>query len=157
MRTYSPRPNEVASAWWLVDAQDVVLGRLATQVAHVLRGKHKPTFAPHVDVGDHVVIVNAAGVKLTGAKAVQSLRHRHSGYPGGLRSISFGRLLEESPEKLVEQAVKGMPAVQLGEPHPDPQAQGVRRARPSPRCPVTAAAASAVRGAAEDRLRRPSR
>jgi large subunit ribosomal protein L13 len=108
MRTYSPRPNEVESAWWVVDAQDVVLGRLATQVAHVLRGKHKPTFAPHVDVGDHVVIVNAGGVKLTGAKAVQSLRHRHSGYPGGLRSISFGRLLEESPEKLVEQAVRGM-------------------------------------------------
>lgn len=108
MRTYSPRPNEVASAWWLVDAQDVILGRLATQVAHVLRGKHKPTFAPHVDVGDHVVIVNAGGVKLTGAKAAQSLRHRHSGYPGGLRSVSFGRLLEESPEKLVEQAVKGM-------------------------------------------------
>jgi large subunit ribosomal protein L13 len=108
MRTFSPRPSDIDRRWFLVDAQDVVLGRLATQVAHVLRGKHKPTFAPHMDMGDHVIVVNAAGVKLTGAKDVQSLSYRHSGYPGGLKSISFGRLLEQKPERLVEQAVRGM-------------------------------------------------
>lgn len=108
MRTYSPRPNDVARTWFVVDAQNLVLGRLATQVAHVLRGKHKSQFAPHVDVGDFVVVVNAAGVKLTGSKATQSLSHRHSGYPGSLKSITFGRLLEEKPERLVEQAVRGM-------------------------------------------------
>lgn len=108
MRTYSPRPTDVSRTWYLVDAQDVILGRLATQVATVLRGKHKPQFAPHIDVGDHVIVVNAAGVQLTGAKGAQSLSHRHSGYPGGLKSISFGRLLRERPERLVEQAVRGM-------------------------------------------------
>ncbi len=108
MRTFSPRPTDIDPIWYVVDAQNVILGRLATQVAHVLRGKHKPTFAPHMDMGDFVVVVNAAGVKLTGSKDVQSLSYRHSGYPGGLRSISFGRLLEEKPERLVEQAVRGM-------------------------------------------------
>jgi large subunit ribosomal protein L13 len=108
MRTYSPRPSDIQRTWFVVDAQDVVLGRLATQVAHVLRGKHKPTFAPHVDTGDFVIVVNAAGVKMTGSKDVQSLSYRHSGYPGGLKSISFGRLLEERPERLVEQSVRGM-------------------------------------------------
>jgi large subunit ribosomal protein L13 len=108
MRTFSPRPTDVDRVWYVVDAQDVVLGRLATQVAHVLRGKHKPTFAPHMDMGDHVIVVNAAGIKLTGSKHTQSLAYRHSGYPGGLKSISFGRLLEEKPERLVEQAVRGM-------------------------------------------------
>ncbi len=108
MRTFSPRPTDIDPVWYVVDAQNVILGRLATQVAHVLRGKHKPTFAPHMDMGDFVIVVNAAGVKLTGSKDVQSLSYRHSGYPGGLRSISFGRLLEEKPERLVEQAVRGM-------------------------------------------------
>ncbi|MDP9405737.1 MAG: 50S ribosomal protein L13 [Actinomycetota bacterium] len=108
MRTFSPRPADIDRRWFVVDATDVVLGRLATRVAHVLRGKHKPTFAPHMDMGDHVIVVNAAKVRLTGAKAVQSLSRRHSGYPGGLRSISFGQLLETRPERLVEQAVRGM-------------------------------------------------
>jgi large subunit ribosomal protein L13 len=108
MRTYSPRPADIHRKWYVVDAEDMVLGRLATRVAHVLRGKHKPTFAPHMDVGDHVVVVNAARVRLTGAKGDQSLSRRHSGYPGGLKSISFGRLLETRPEPLVEQAVRGM-------------------------------------------------
>lgn len=108
MRTYSPRPTDVDRVWYVVDAQNVVLGRLATQIATVLRGKHKPMFAPHIDVGDFVIVVNAAGVQLTGAKGAQSLSHRHSGYPGGLKSISFGRLLEEKPERLVEQSVRGM-------------------------------------------------
>jgi large subunit ribosomal protein L13 len=108
MRTYSPRPRDVDQAWFVVDAQDVVLGRLATQVAHVLRGKHKPIFAPHLDVGDHVIVVNAAKVRLTGTKAEQKVAYRHSGYPGGLKSVPWMRLLQERPTKLVEDAVKGM-------------------------------------------------
>jgi large subunit ribosomal protein L13 len=108
MRTYSPRPADVQPAWYVVDAQDMILGRLSTRVAHVLRGKHKPTFAPHVDMGDYVIVVNAAGVKLTGNKAQQSLAHRHSGFPGGLKSVPFARLLAETPEKLVERSIRGM-------------------------------------------------
>jgi large subunit ribosomal protein L13 len=108
MRTYSPRPADIESKWYVVDAQDLILGRLATRVAHVLRGKHKPIFAPHVDVGDHVIVVNAAGVRLSGAKGEQSMAHRHSGYPGGLKSVPFARLLAERPEDLVERAVRGM-------------------------------------------------
>jgi large subunit ribosomal protein L13 len=108
MRTYSPRLADIERAWFVVDAQDMILGRLATQVAHVLRGKHKPIFAPHLDTGDHVIVVNAAGVRLTGNKASQSLARRHSGYPGGLRSVPFARLLAETPERLVERAVRGM-------------------------------------------------
>ncbi|HVM14046.1 MAG TPA: 50S ribosomal protein L13 [Egibacteraceae bacterium] len=108
MRTFSPRPADIDHRWYVVDAQDMVLGRLASRVAHILRGKHKPTFAPHVDVGDFVVVVNAAGVRLTGNKGAQSLAHRHSGYPGSLKSVPFARLLEERPEQLVERAVKGM-------------------------------------------------
>ena len=108
MRTFSPRPSDIDAAWYVVDAQDLVLGRLATRVAHVLRGKHKPIFAPHVDVGDHVIVVNAAGIRLTGAKGDQKLAHRHSGFPGGLKSVPFARMLAETPEKLVERAVRGM-------------------------------------------------
>lgn len=108
MRTFSPRPADIDHRWYVVDAQDLILGRLATRVAHILRGKHKPTFAPHVDVGDFVIVVNAAGVRLTGNKGSQSLAHRHSGYPGSLKSVPFARLLEERPEQLVERAVRGM-------------------------------------------------
>ena len=108
MRTYSPRPADISRQWHVVDATDMVLGRLATRVAHVLRGKHKPMFAPHMDTGDHVIVVNAAKVRLSGAKGQQSMSYRHSGYPGGLKSISFGALLETNPERLVEQAVRGM-------------------------------------------------
>jgi large subunit ribosomal protein L13 len=108
MRTYSPRPADIESKWYVVDAQDLILGRLATRVAHVLRGKHKPIFAPHVDVGDHVIVVNAAGIRLSGAKGEQSMAHRHSGYPGGLKSVPFARLLAERPEDLIERAVRGM-------------------------------------------------
>ncbi len=108
MRTFSPRPSDVDRSWYVVDAADMVLGRLATRVAHVLRGKHKPTFAPHIDMGDHVIVVNASKVRLTGAKGQQSLSYRHSGYPGGLKSVSFGKLLAQKPERLVEQAVRGM-------------------------------------------------
>ena len=108
MRTYSPRPTDIDRRWFVVDADGEVLGRLATRIAHVLRGKHKPIYAPHADVGDFVIVVNAAGIVLTGSKGEQSLAHRHSGYPGGLKSVPFARLLEERPEALVEKAVKGM-------------------------------------------------
>lgn len=108
MRTYSPRPTDIERAWYVVDAQDEVLGRLATRIAHVLRGKHKPMYAPHMDVGDHVVVINAGGVQLTGSKGTQSLAYRHSGFPGGLKSVPFARLLDETPERLVERAVRGM-------------------------------------------------
>jgi large subunit ribosomal protein L13 len=108
MRTYSPRPTDIERVWYVIDAKDVVLGRLATRVAHVLRGKHNPMFAPHMDTGDHVIVVNAAGVRLTGSKGEQSLARRHSGYPGGLKSVPFARLLAETPERLVERAVRGM-------------------------------------------------
>ncbi len=108
MRTYSPRPTDIERTWYVVDAEGAVLGRLASRVAHVLRGKHKPTYAPHVDVGDHVIVINAAGVRLTGSKGSQSLAYRHSGFPGGLKSVPFARLLAESPDRLVERAVRGM-------------------------------------------------
>ena len=115
MPTYSPKPGEVARAWHVIDAEDVVLGRLATQVATLLRGKHKPTFAPHVDTGDFVVIVNAEKVVLTGNKRDQAFAYRHSGYPGGLRKKSFGELLDSRPDRLLEKVVKGMlPKNKLG-------------------------------------------
>jgi len=115
VRTYSPKPGEVTRTWHVIDAEDVVLGRLATQVATLLRGKHKPTFAPHVDTGDFVIIVNAGKVVLTGNKRDQKFAYRHSGYPGGLRKRSFGELLETRPDRLLEKVVKGMlPKNKLG-------------------------------------------
>jgi large subunit ribosomal protein L13 len=105
----------VARTWHVIDAEDVVLGRLASNVATLLRGKHKPTFAPHVDTGDFVVIVNADKVVLTGNKRDQAFAYRHSGYPGGLRKQSFGELLDTRPERLLEKVVKGMlPKNKLG-------------------------------------------
>jgi len=115
VRTYSPKPGEVARTWHVIDAEDVVLGRLASHAATLLRGKHKPTFAPHVDTGDFVIVVNAAKVALTGNKREQSFAYRHSGYPGGLRKQSFGELLDTRPERLLEKVVKGMlPKNKLG-------------------------------------------
>ena len=108
MRTYSPKPGEVTRTWHVIDAQDVVLGRLATQAATLLRGKHKPTYAPHVDTGDFVVIINADKVALTGSKRDQEFQYRHSGFPGGLRKQSFGEVLDTRPDRLVEKAIKGM-------------------------------------------------
>ena len=108
MRTYSPRSSDVQRQWHVIDATDVVLGRLASQAAVLLRGKHKPIYAPHVDTGDFVVVVNAAKVALTGNKRQQKLAYRHSGYPGGLRAVPYGELLAKSPAKTVEKAVKGM-------------------------------------------------
>ncbi len=108
MRTYTPKPGDVQRQWHVIDASDVVLGRLATQVAALLRGKHKPTYAPHVDTGDFVVVINASKVALTGNKREQKLAYRHSGYPGGLRSIPFGQLIDRDPRKAIEKSVKGM-------------------------------------------------
>ncbi|ANC31157.1 50S ribosomal protein L13 [Isoptericola dokdonensis] len=108
MRTYTPKPGDVQATWHVVDATDVVLGRLASQVATLLRGKHKPTFAPHVDGGDFVIVINADKVALSGNKRETKLAYRHSGYPGGLRSVSYGELLDNNPERAVEKAVRGM-------------------------------------------------
>ena len=115
MPTYSPKPGDVTRAWHVIDAEDVVLGRLATEVATLLRGKQKPTYAPHVDTGDFVIIVNAEKVALTGNKREQKFAYRHSGYPGGLRKRSFGEMLDTKPERLLEKVVKGMlPKNKLG-------------------------------------------
>lgn len=108
MRTYSPKPGEVTREWHVIDATDVVLGRLASHIATLLRGKHKPIYAPHIDTGDFVIVVNADKVVLTGSKMQQKMDHRHSGYPGGLRSTSYERLLVENPRRVIEKAVKGM-------------------------------------------------
>lgn len=108
MRTYTPKPGDVQRDWYVVDATDVVLGRLASQVATLLRGKHKPTFAPHVDGGDFVVVINADKVALSGNKRTSKMAYRHSGYPGGLRAVAYGELLEKNPERAVEKAVRGM-------------------------------------------------
>ena len=108
MRTYSPKASELSHEWFVVDATDVVLGRLASQVATLLRGKHKPTFAAHMDNGDFVIIVNADKVALTGSKLTQKMAYRHSGYPGGLTATSYAELLEKNPERAIEKAIRGM-------------------------------------------------
>jgi large subunit ribosomal protein L13 len=108
VRTYSPKPSEVQRAWHVVDADGLVLGRLATEVARVLRGKHKPIFAPHLDTGDFVIVVNAAKVVMTAGKAEKKISYRHSGYPGGLRERRYSDLLATKPEEVVRRAVKGM-------------------------------------------------
>jgi large subunit ribosomal protein L13 len=107
-RTFSPKPADVQRDWLVIDATDVVLGRLASHAAALLRGKHKPTFAPHMDMGDHVIIVNAEKVALTGSKLTQKMAYRHSGYPGGLTATSYADLLEKNPVRAVEKAIRGM-------------------------------------------------
>ena len=115
MRTYSPKPGDIQRDWHVIDATDVVLGRLAVTTANLLRGKHKPIFAPHVDTGDFVVIVNAEKVALSGDKATKKLTYRHSGYPGGLSATPYGQLLEKDARKAIEKAVWGMlPKNKLG-------------------------------------------
>ena len=115
MRTYTPKLADITRAWHLVDAEDLVLGRLATEVASRLRGKHKTIFAPHMDTGDHVIVINAAKVVLTGNKADLKLAYRHSGYPGGLTSKSYGQLMDTNPEEVVTMAIRGMlPKNRLG-------------------------------------------
>ena len=107
-RTFSPTPADIRRNWVVIDAADVVLGRLATHAATLLRGKHKPTFSPHMDMGDYVVIINADKVVLTGNKAAQKMEYRHSGYPGGLTATSYTEVLEKNPVRAVERAVRGM-------------------------------------------------
>lgn len=107
-RTYSPKAGEVQRSWVVIDATDVVLGRLASHAATLLRGKHKPTFANHIDSGDFVIIVNAEKVALTGQKLQKKMAYRHSGYPGGLKSVTYAELLEKNPVRAVEKAIRGM-------------------------------------------------
>ncbi len=115
MRTFSPKPADIQREWHVIDATDVVLGRLAVQTATLLRGKHKPTFAPHMDMGDFVIIVNANKVALSGNKRAAKMAYRHSGYPGGLSAVAFGELLEKDPRRAIEKAVWGMlPKNRLG-------------------------------------------
>ncbi|HJN96113.1 MAG TPA: 50S ribosomal protein L13 [Gammaproteobacteria bacterium] len=115
MKTYSAKPHEVAQNWLLVDAEGQTLGRMATAIATRLRGKHKAEYTPHVDTGDFVVVINADKVRVTGNKTTDKMYHAHSGFPGGLKSISFENLLERAPETVVKLAVKGMlPRTPLG-------------------------------------------
>ena len=107
-KTYSPSAKDIERQWYVVDADGKVLGRLASQIAHVLRGKHKPVFAPHLDMGDHVIVVNAKTVRVTGKKAEQKVYYRHTGYPGGIKSTPFSRMIQNHPERVIKKAVWGM-------------------------------------------------
>jgi large subunit ribosomal protein L13 len=109
VRTYQPKPSDITRQWHVIDATDIVLGRLASQVATLLRGKHKPYYAPHLDTGDFVVVINAEKIAMTGKKAEQSMVYRHSGFPGGLSRTSYADVLRsQRPERIVEKAIKGM-------------------------------------------------
>ncbi|MFW6093390.1 MAG: 50S ribosomal protein L13 [Pseudomonadota bacterium] len=108
MKTVSMRAEDVRRSWYVVDAEDKTLGRLATEVARRLRGKHKPEYTPHVDTGDYIVVVNADKIRVTGRKTTEKVYYRHSGYPGGIKGISFEHLQQRHPERIVEKAVKGM-------------------------------------------------
>jgi large subunit ribosomal protein L13 len=108
MKTVSARKETATHKWYVVDASGKTLGRLCTEIANRLRGKHKPEFTPHVDTGDYVVVVNAEKIVVTGKKATDKLYHHHTGYPGGIKSISFDKLLVKAPEMIIEKAVKGM-------------------------------------------------
>ena len=108
MKTFSAKAEELARDWYVVDASDKTLGRLASEIAHRLRGKHKAEYTPHVDTGDYIVVVNAEKVRVTGAKATDKMYHHHTGFPGGLKSMSFEELVEKAPERIIQGAVKGM-------------------------------------------------
>jgi len=108
MKTYIPRAADIRHDWYIVDASGKTLGRLATEVARRLRGKHKPEYTPHLDTGDYIVVINARQIRVTGNKAKDKIYHSHSGYPGGIKSINFEKLLEKKPEQVIEKAVKGM-------------------------------------------------
>ena len=108
MRTFTPKVSEIQRAWYVIDADGLVLGRLATEVASILRGKHRPYFAPHVDTGDHVIVINAEKIVMTSNKADGKMAYRHSGYPGGLRSTSYTELLAKAPAELIRRSVRGM-------------------------------------------------
>ncbi|MAY36901.1 50S ribosomal protein L13 [Litorivivens sp.] len=108
MKTYSANPDAVKRDWYVVDAEGKTLGRLASEIAHRLRGKHKAEYTPHVDTGDYIVVVNCEKVAVTGKKATDKMYHHHTGYPGGLKSFSFEKLIERAPERVLQRAVKGM-------------------------------------------------
>lgn len=108
MKTYSAKSETAKRDWYVIDATDKILGRMATEIANRLRGKHKPEYTPHVDTGDYIVVVNAEKVKVTGNKTSDKMYYHHSGYPGGIKSISFEKLQEKAPERIIQQAVKGM-------------------------------------------------
>jgi len=115
MKTISARSETVKRDWYIIDADGKTLGRMATEIAHRLRGKHKPEYTPHVDTGDYIVIINAEKVRVTGNKASDKMYHRHTGYPGGLKSMSFEKLIAKAPERVIQKAVKGMlPSGPLG-------------------------------------------
>jgi large subunit ribosomal protein L13 len=116
VRTYSPKASEITHDWYVIDAANMVLGRVAAHAAALLRGKHKPTFAQHLDTGDFVIIINAEQIVLTGSKSSQKFAYRHSGFPGGLTAVSYDDLLEKNPERAIEKAIRGMiPKNRLGE------------------------------------------
>ncbi len=108
MKTYTAKAADVQRDWFLIDATDKVLGRLSVEIARRLRGKHKPVYTPHVDTGDYIVVINAEKVRVTGAKATDKMYHSHTGYPGGPKSISFEKLIDKAPERVIQGAVKGM-------------------------------------------------
>ena len=115
MKTYSPKPEHIVRRWYVIDASGLVLGRLASEVAAILRGKHKPIFAPHMDVGDNVIVINAAQIEMTGGKEAKKISYRHSGYPGGITGTRYDTLLATKPEWVIEKAVRGMlPRTTLG-------------------------------------------
>jgi large subunit ribosomal protein L13 len=115
IKTYTPKPEDIQREWFVVDAKDQTLGRLASQIAHLLRGKHKPIFSPHMDVGDYVIVINCDKVRVTGRKLDQERYYRHSGYPSGLRSRTMREQMERFPERVIEAAVRGMlPKNKLG-------------------------------------------
>ena len=138
MRTYSPKASEIDRTWFVVDAEGLVLGRLATEVARMLRGKHKPIFAPHIDTGDHVIIVNADKVVLTADKAEKKMVYRHSGYPGGIKEQTYADLLAKKPAEAVRRSVRGMLPEEPPRPAQMQEAQGLRRPGPPPRRPAPA-------------------
>ena len=108
MKTFSAKPESVTRDWYVIDAADKTLGRLAAELAHRLRGKHKPEYTPHVDTGDYLVVVNAEKVRVTGNKTTDKMYYRHTGFPGGIKEISFDKLIEKAPERVLETAVRGM-------------------------------------------------
>lgn len=108
MKTVSARKESVTRSWYVVDATDKTLGRMSTEIANRLRGKHKPEFTPHVDTGDYIVVVNAEKIRVTGNKSEGKMYHHHTGYPGGIKSVNFAKMMEKAPEKTIEKAVKGM-------------------------------------------------
>jgi len=115
MKTFSPKPEDITREWFVVDAEDQILGRLANQIAHRLRGKHKPEFAPHVDNGDFIVVVNCEKIKVTGKKMEDKMYYRHTGYPGGLKEANLATMLEKKPEDVIRKAVQGnLPKNRLG-------------------------------------------